>query len=123
VIRLRLEQKTGGPMRKVLARYFDAAREAGRLDDYRVFARMEIERILAMCVFNGLPEHARTTVRQFRELFKWHQRSGVYLLTVFPGATSAVLRFAAYMGQVLHLERQASRRRLYPKRSAKKADG
>jgi glycosyltransferase involved in cell wall biosynthesis len=120
VIKLRLKQRTGEPMRKVLARYFSPAKKLGCLDDYKLFAAMELQKILLICIYSGHKYHARKTITEFNDLFGWYWRIGTYLLTVFPRVTAALLHLAAYIAYILRLDRQASRRWLYPKNSAEK---
>lgn len=120
VIKLRIKQGTGGPMREVLSRYFEPAKELGCLEYYNLFARMELEKILMMCVYRGHKQDALETITRFRRLFSWHWRLGVRLLTLFPAVATRLLHLVAYMAYILRLDKQASRRWLYPKNSSGK---
>jgi hypothetical protein len=87
----------------------------GKSDEVRAQAVETLKNALLTMLRSGFGAEARLTVSQFRGLFSWYWRAGTYLLTIFPQFTAAMGRLVTYLAHVLGLEKQVSRRWVYPK--------
>jgi len=112
----RLSSKRGINERAVMNRHLELARELGTISVFRPLAVRILRRTLLAAIYNGYKADARETVGQLRELFGWHWRLGTYLLTVFPGVTSAVLKTLAYICYLLGFEKLVTRRWSYSRK-------
>ena len=112
--KIRWERKKGGNLRTLVARHLQLAEELGNLDTFRPYAKKLLREPLITAIYNGFKTDARKIVTQFSDLFGWHWRLGTYLLTIFPKITSAAAKTLAYIGYKLGLERQVTRRWIYP---------
>jgi glycosyltransferase involved in cell wall biosynthesis len=107
---LRMESKRGAETRELIARHLKLAEENKMLAEFTPVAKQVLRDSLLTTIFRGFKEDSRATVREFKELFAWYLRVAVYLLTVFPKATSTAIRTAAYLRYKLGIERDISRR-------------
>jgi len=108
--------KRGVSARQLITKHLRLAEEGGCSDVFRPYASTFLKQRLVMAIYHGFKADARETVGQFRELFGWRWRCGTYLLTVFPGVTSAVLRTLAYIRYLLGFEKLVTRRWLYSRK-------
>lgn len=92
----------GDIRRRLIARHMEMAAKCGDIAEFQPFASMMLREGMMAMLLEGYGEDARATVRQFGELYKPSLRIGVYILTIFPKATSvlakAALRFMYFMG-------------------------
>ncbi len=107
---LRLKTKRGTEARRLIARHLKLAEENRMLAEFKPIAKYILLDGLQSTIFRGYKEDARAIVDQFRELFPWYFRGAIYLLTVFPKATSTAIRIAAYVWYKLGMERDITRR-------------
>jgi glycosyltransferase involved in cell wall biosynthesis len=112
-VKLSLEDKRGGQIRELVTRHLELAKTAGMSEEYRPLAAKVLKNALLAMLYRGFGSDARTTVRQFDDLFVWHWRLGTYLLTVFPKVTAVVSQTIIYLTHKLGLEWQVSRRWVY----------
>ena len=112
-VRLSLEDKRGEDIRKLITRHLELAKAANMSEEYRPLAAKILKEALLAMLYRGFGSDARTTVRQFNDLFVWYWRLGTYLLTVFPNATAGILQTLVYLAHKLGLEREVSRRWVY----------
>ena len=113
--KLRLAAKHGRDAQKMIARHLELAKEQGMLEEFKPMAKKILRSRLLTTVYSGFKDDSRMIVKQFSPFFPWYWRFGTYVLTIFPGATSAILRGIAYARYCLGLERQISRRWIYSK--------
>jgi glycosyltransferase involved in cell wall biosynthesis len=112
-VRLSLEDKRGDDIRKLITRHLELAKAANMSEEYRPLATKILKEALLEMLYRGFGSDARTTVRQFNNLFAWHWRLGTYLLTIFPNAAAGILQTTVFLAHKLGLERQVSRRWVY----------
>jgi len=111
----RLATKSGANARQLIAKQLDLARQFGKLDSFKPYARMLLKQRLFEAIYWGYREEPRAIVRQFKNLFPAYLRLGTYLLTAFPKLTSTSARALSFLAHRLGLERRVTRRWLYPK--------
>ena len=116
-MQVRIREKRGLEVRELVARYLPKAQES-EIDEFREFAGWTLKRRLRTMLFNGFREDARQTIRQFKDLFAWWLRCSVYILTIFPGITSAGMQWISWLKHAAGLNRQVTRR--YKKSETKK---
>ena len=105
--------KRGGQARQLIAKHLKLSAEHGALERFRPLAKRLLVRSLQTCLYHGFRREALTIVREFRDIFPWYWRIGVYVLTILPPVTSAVLRSTAYLRYRMGLEKDVSRRWLH----------
>ena len=108
--RLRMLTKRGTEARKLIARHLELAAAQGMLEEFEPLARKTLRSRLETTIYRGYRDDSRMIVKQFPTLFPWYWRVATYLLTIFPGATSGILKFMAYLRYRLGLEKGVSRR-------------
>jgi len=107
---LRIKSKRGAETRELIAMHLKLAEENKILAEFKPVGKAILIDGLQSTIFRGYKEDARAIVDEFRDLFSWYFRVAVYLLTVFPKATSIAIRTAAYLRYKLGLERDVTRR-------------
>jgi hypothetical protein len=108
--KLRMESKRGEETRGLVARHLKLAQERGMLKEFDPLARSILKKALLTTIFQGFGSDSRAIVTQFGELFGRHWRIAVYLMTIFPKATSSAAKTVAYAWHRLGMERDISRR-------------
>jgi len=114
-VRLSIIAKRGEEARKLVAKHLEMAATEGKSEEFKPLAVRALKDALLMMLYRGFGADARLTINQFGPLFPWHWRVGTYLLTILPKFTAVVAQTFMYLGHKLGLERQVSRRWVYPK--------
>jgi glycosyltransferase involved in cell wall biosynthesis len=114
--RLRLKTKRGEEPRKLVARHLELAKRCGMLDEFKPVGRKILRASLISTVYRGFKDDARTTLKQFGDVFPWWWRTSVYVLTIFPKFTSTMARLLAYLAYKFRFERQVTRRWVTPQK-------
>jgi len=109
----RLSTKSGELTCQLIGRHIELAKKADRLEAFLPFATKRVRKSLLTTIYNGYGQGARKLIRKFRDFFPRYQRAAVYILTVFPGLSSALFRIIAFFGHAFGFEKQLSRRWLY----------
>jgi len=118
----RFAAKRGGHVRELIEHHLQLAKEQQALTEFRPLAAKILRQTLVPTIYHGFKTDARTTVKQFADLFPWYWRCAAYLLTIFPKATSFAAKSGTYLADKLKLERQVTRRRTYQKTISKSSD-
>ncbi len=108
--RLRLQNKRGTDIRKLLGKHLKIAKEQECLVVFRPCASKIIRRSLVTNIFHGFKSDARECIKDFGDLLPWFWRFGAVVLTIFPNLTSAIAKRACYFFYKLGLSHDVSRR-------------
>jgi len=106
---LALKDTRGQDARRLVAKHIDLAKKYGDTPQFMPFAASFLFRILRTTLFNGFKEDARDIIKVFRNLFSWRLRFVVYVLTVFPSLTSALMRTFSCFRHKLGLKAEVTR--------------
>ncbi|MHC4075399.1 MAG: glycosyltransferase family 2 protein [Planctomycetota bacterium] len=113
----RLKGKRGLQSRELIAKHLEMAKQNNCLRTFEPYARrILIDKIFTM-LYHGFKQDTRDTVKQFSAIVPSYCRLAVYLLSIFPKATSTAAKSAAYLVYRLGLERQVTRRWLRRKKT------
>lgn len=107
---LRAESKRGELLRKIISVHLRLADQHGTLKNFKPYAFLRLRNSILMMLFLGYKYDARKTINQFKKLFKWYWRMGVYFLTIFPRMTSLLFRSGFYLAKITGIDSYASRR-------------
>ena len=117
---LRIASKRGDQTWKLLRRHIQMSKEQGSFQEFRPLAEKFLRDSLLTTLYHGYGADSKTTVKEFSEFFPSYWHLATYLLTIFPTFTAAVLHIIAYVGHLLGLEPEVSRRWIRPKRVRRK---
>jgi len=94
----------------LIKRHLQFAAEAGRLENFQIFAAYILRRWLRSMLFQARTGDIRNMVRQFNNLLPCHYQAVMYLLTVFPRATRGSCHLISRLVQRFKLRNRIVRR-------------
>lgn len=82
----------GHTKRKLIDKHLLLSKKCGKSRAFNLYATKFIKASFGPMLLGGYKESARQTLKQFKNMFPFHFRLLVYLLTIFPKITAFILR-------------------------------
>jgi glycosyltransferase involved in cell wall biosynthesis len=93
-----------------LSRNLRLAEQHGKAAEFGPCASLLLRKWIRGMLFAGLGSQARRLSRQFGNLLAWHIRLGVWIASLCPGLTAAVLRSVSRLARITGLRRGPTRK-------------
>jgi hypothetical protein len=92
-----------------IQRHFEIARNEGVINEFVPAANAIMRRWIRGMLFEGGKSEIRVLLKQFPQAFSAFYRSLIFVLTIFPKVTTAILHLLSKVSRTLRLRRRLTR--------------